>query len=1826
MKHCIIACVLLLLTSISSVAQYNIPASGTQSITVCSGILYDNGGTSNYTDNSTGTITIHPATLGTYIQLDFTTFALDAGDYLEIWDGANTSATYISPYYTLSPGLLTASSPSGALTIRFVSSFSGNAEGIVAAINCSATPGLPDLTASTQTFNPSAGWALTTGKIAGSFTTRNFNAISSIASKTGYYFSTDNVLDGADIFLGSTNASVLGPFASVVQSFQFNVPPSTPLGDYFIIFYADYLQEVTETIETNNIKVSPFKIVPAIADLVIPPPYINRPLLSAGSTITPNIEIRNQGYAAVPASLVKVYVSDNTTYEASDVEVGSLTTAAIGITSSDYKPLSLSLPTTLSSGNYFLLFVADVTNVVTEMNETNNMTTVPITVTTDLLIPVSGSSTFTTCNGVVADAGGVNNPYPTTNGIVTLNPAVAGQSISLSFTSFNTDGCCDYLHVYDGTSTSAALIDSYKGSALPSRIVASNASGALTLRFVGGSNVNGASGFAASLSCTNVMTDPDLMVQSPSMSALSVPPNSSLTVSCTIRNLGSAAASPANVGYYLSTDTIFDASDVLVGSSPAATLGGNARTSRSAIVNIPNATTPGNYFLLFVADDSNLLAEASEANNYMNYPLTILEKTIDLAYTQGQSQIFITIGKSAYYSLTVRNSGNSPAPASKVGYYLSSDNQFDASDLLLATSSVYALPAGSIGSTNAMVKIPDNTVPGDYFLIFYVDYDQAITEINELNNITPITPVMLSHDITVPYSGTRHDTLCSGQITDAFGSRSNYHASSSGTLIIHPSTPGSFVKLEMTSLALGFGAYVTIYDGSTEGPASVIATYDRNSPLSSVTASNASGILSVRFSSTSSQSELAAGFTANASCSSTPAPADLTVLTPTVAPVNVPIGNRVTCSSTIKNQSVFAPVSRVGYYLSSDNTLDVSDVLLGFSADVAFNGTLNNVAVSTANIQIPLNTLPGSYFILFAADYENTVTETSETNNVGSKAITIVPLNTDLTTSYNYVSHYLYDGYTGDMSFYLDNLGTIAAAPSTLNCYLSTDMTYDAADVLIGSESCVGVAGGDSRSHSFPVSIPAETVRGTYYVLFYADFGNVVYETNETNNIVAVQVTIYDDIRMPINGTKSVTTCRGTLTDPSGSHDYSYTSSNNGTVTIYPGTPGQYVRLTFTVYDVDSGDYLEIFDGTSTSARRLDFYDSYSKVYGTYNTLGRRSVTTATNSSGALTVRFRGAYGSTLRIGWAATISCTPLPAIPDLTVQSITSTKSVIPSSYSLPFTTVVKNIGDDDVLVPSSLKYFLSTDTIYDAADVFLKEETVSSLTRTNTVTFNSNILIPANTPEGDYYVLAYTDHGQVVLEDSENNNTKAIALTVQDPLADFEVAMLKLYWNEPIPTAALTHIEFNFKNNGNINSAATFEFFLSTDAVYDASDFKIDSLFYSEFYAHYEIPAEGFIKALPTSTIPGNYYMLAVADAQNLVVEKDESNNMRAIPVTVLRDIVLGGGSGYDLRACDATITDGGDGNNGENSNNGYRTIYPGNGFGHYVNLVFTSFATDACCDSLVIYDGKDNRDPKLGVYSGNQSPGTVRASNQLGALTLEFYSDGITMSPQTTGFFAEISCADTPGNPQLAVQQPSIPQPQATAGTSMTAQVVVSNNGDVNSTKSRVVYYLSATDQASPSDIILSDETISTLNPTEQITVNSTLVIPSNVPSGQYYLVCVVYYGNNLEEANNNANYKALPLAITNVTGLNDGLENNFFKIYPNPSKGKITIESKNTGSHSPLHVTLTDAFGKIVEDKLIDLADGATQEIDVSSLNAGLYIVQLAQDEYRLLSQKLVINK
>ncbi|MFH2094454.1 MAG: C25 family cysteine peptidase [Bacteroidota bacterium] len=135
---------------IDELCSYEMPLSGSQLITVCDGILYDNGGTGNYPDNLDAVTTIAPAG-ASQVVLDFIDFSVEAGsgtvcdyDYLEIFDGPDIYATSLGRFCntTGSPGTIV--STAGSVTLSFHSDGYVNESGFEVEFGCYMTNQPPD--------------------------------------------------------------------------------------------------------------------------------------------------------------------------------------------------------------------------------------------------------------------------------------------------------------------------------------------------------------------------------------------------------------------------------------------------------------------------------------------------------------------------------------------------------------------------------------------------------------------------------------------------------------------------------------------------------------------------------------------------------------------------------------------------------------------------------------------------------------------------------------------------------------------------------------------------------------------------------------------------------------------------------------------------------------------------------------------------------------------------------------------------------------------------------------------------------------------------------------------------------------------------------------------------------------------------------------------------------------------------------------------------------------------------------------------------------------------------------------------------------------------------------------------------------------------------------------------------------------------------------------------------------------------------------------------------------------------------------------------------
>ena len=87
---------------------------------------------------------------------------------------------------------------------------------------------------------------------------------------------------------------------------------------------------------------------------------------------------------------------------------------------------------------------------------------------------------------------------------------------------------------------------------------------------------------------------------------------------------------------------------------------------------------------------------------------------------------------------------------------------------------------------------------------------------------------------------------------------------------------------------------------------------------------------------------------------------------------------------------------------------------------------------------------------------------------------------------------------------------------------------------------------------------------------------------------------------------------------------------------------------------------------------------------------------------------------------------------------------------------------------------------------------------------------------------------------------------------------------------------------------------------------------------------------------------------------------------------------------------------------------------------------------------------------------------------------------------------------------------------------------------------------------------------------------------------------------------------------NCTGTvsNNNINNNRFKIYPNPSNGKFIVMTENN-----VKIEILNILGNIIYQS----NNSSTQEIDLSFVENGIYIININSENERF-TEKIIINR
>lgn len=414
--------------------------------------------------------------------------------------------------------------------------------------------------------------------------------------------------------------------------------------------------------------------------------------------------------------------------ETNDIFLGNTEVSTQGLTYTSYH----TLPDSVTPGNYYVLVVEDYTHIITETNETNNVSFTPIKVTqpnVDLVIEQANLSPMQFAPG---DYFYID--YSVANiGTTTAFHSYAGYYLSKDSIWDSSDSLLGNQAIPALSEGTDYVVD------LGNEMVLNVDTGAYYFIFVADysqivsetNETNNSKAIPIHVIENTTQDSIDLWINNISQPATLIP-GEILTVSFDFNNTGNVNPLNPLVAFYLSTDTIFDSGDRLVDSTQLFTILPGTPSFVNYTMQIPANMANDNYYLLYVADPFDMIAETNENNNVAWAGMNLNNKLVDIEATYfSLTQTWLNTGQTVSGTVQYDNL-NTNATQIQSAYYLSTDSTLDGTDQKLKT--ILLSPVSGLNQATIQLTIPDNVLSGNYYIVAQLDSDSAIAEYNEANN------------------------------------------------------------------------------------------------------------------------------------------------------------------------------------------------------------------------------------------------------------------------------------------------------------------------------------------------------------------------------------------------------------------------------------------------------------------------------------------------------------------------------------------------------------------------------------------------------------------------------------------------------------------------------------------------------------------------------------------------------------------------------------------------------------------------------------------------------------------------------------------------------------------------------------------------------------------------------------------------------------------------------------------------------------------------------------------------------------------------------------
>lgn len=515
----------------------NLPISGSNTITSCSGNLYDSGGSgSNYSDNDSGYTIINP-TAGNYVVLNGTITTESGYDFVYIYDGMGTGGVELWNG-SGSQTIPTITSLTGSLTVLLSADVSITDSGINFTITCSTTPGtIPYCIPSSNNSAYYIDDFSTTGGLTNIANNNNGNWTTSIGYSDYTAQSVSQSAGGniafnigfpssnyeANIWVDWNNDGDFDDLGEQVYNSpglanpitgNFNIPAATAVGNYRMRVRADWTRANVSSCGYDGRSEAEDYTLIVVALTPCTEPTAQATNLTFGTVTETSIAGSFTAASPAPDNYLILMNTTGVTPSPAPVDGNNYTIGSTvgGATVIDNDNNTNFTATGLSGSTTYYFFVYSFNDVCS--GGPNYFISSPLngnetTLNPPLIVPATGNNSFTLCSGNLYDNGGSTGNYANgSNGYTVLNPATPGNYIEISGTGY-TESNFDFLYVYDGVGTTGTPIWSWEnqGSGAFTIPTITSITGSLTVEFTSDGFLN-YSGFDIAISCTTTPGTP----------------------------------------------------------------------------------------------------------------------------------------------------------------------------------------------------------------------------------------------------------------------------------------------------------------------------------------------------------------------------------------------------------------------------------------------------------------------------------------------------------------------------------------------------------------------------------------------------------------------------------------------------------------------------------------------------------------------------------------------------------------------------------------------------------------------------------------------------------------------------------------------------------------------------------------------------------------------------------------------------------------------------------------------------------------------------------------------------------------------------------------------------------------------------------------------------------------------------------------------------------------------------------------------------------------------------------------------------------------------